>query len=73
MSIKREAEHAGPRQQHTLLQQLTNSVEARNGGSIDRLTTSNIAFDTKLNTKFAELIALVKMRDTRRTTTSIIE
>jgi hypothetical protein len=69
MSIKREAEHAGPRQQHTLLQQLANSVEARNGGSIDRLTTSNIAFDTKLNAKFAELIASVKMRDTSRTTT----
>ena len=70
MSIKREAGQAGPRQQHTLLQQLANSVEARNGGSIDKLTTSNVAFDTKLNTKYAELIASVKKRDTRRTTTT---
>lgn len=68
MSIKREAEQVGPRQHYTLLQQLANSVEARNGGSIDRLTTSNVAFDTKLNTKFAELIASVKMRDTGRRT-----
>ena len=70
MSIKREAEQAGPRQQHILLQQLANSVEARNGGSIDRLTTSNIAFDTKLNNKFVELIASVKKRDNSQTTTT---
>ena len=70
MSIKREAGQAGPKQQHTLLQQLANSVEARNGGSIDRLTTSNIAFDTKLNNKFVELIASVKKRDNCQTTTT---
>lgn len=70
MSIKREAGQAGPKQQYTLLQQLAYSVEARNGGSIDKLTTSNVAFDTKLNTKYAELIASVKKRDTRRTTTT---
>jgi hypothetical protein len=38
-------------------------LEAYNGGSIDRLTTKNAAFDAKLNKTFAEMIASVKRRE----------
>ncbi len=40
-------------------------MEAYNGGSIDRLTTTNAAFDAKFNNRFAELIASVKNREGR--------
>ena len=40
-------------------------MEAYNGGSIGRLTTSNAAFDAKLDNRYAELIASVKEREGR--------
>ena len=40
-------------------------MEAYNGGSIGRLTTSNAAFDAKFNNRYAELIASVKEREGR--------
>ncbi|KAL3798235.1 hypothetical protein ACHAW5_008316 [Stephanodiscus triporus] len=65
ISIKREAEQSGPKQQRVLIKHLADSLEAYNGGSIGRLTTSNAAFDAKLNNKYAELIASVKKREGR--------
>jgi hypothetical protein len=46
-----------------LIKQLSDSLEAYNGGSIDRLTTKNAAFDAKLNKTYAEMIASVKRRE----------
>jgi len=40
-------------------------LEAYNGGSIGRLTTSNAAFDAKFMNRYAELIASVKEREGR--------
>jgi hypothetical protein len=65
LSQKREAEQSGPKQHRVLIKHLADSLEAYNGGSIDRLTTTNPAFDAKFNNRYAELIASVKERGGR--------
>ena len=46
-----------------IIKHLADSLEAYNGGSIGRLTTSNAEFDAKFNNRYAEPIASVKERE----------